>query len=299
MAAVAAPRPGPYRVARMAARFQSFDETSDRAASGPRVAALRAELVRQGLDGFIVPRADRYQNEYVPPSDERLAWISGFTGSAGSAIVLADRAALFVDGRYTLQAREQVDTDLFEIVHLTDTPVDQWIERTLREGQKLGYDPWLHTIEGAERLAKACAAAGAVLVATEPDPVDAVWTDRPPEPLGAVTLHGEQFAGEPAAHKLERIRTELAKLKADALVVSDPAVACWTFSFVGRDVAHTPLSLAVATVPREGRPSLYVGGRKLTNSVRDALSPLAELREPDAFAADLKALGAAHRAVRL
>src|SRR5689334_21219296 len=152
MAGVAAPCPGPYRVAGMAARFQTFDETSDRAASGPRVAALRAELARQGLDGFIVPRADRYQNEYVPPSDERLAWISGFTGSAGSAVVLADSAAVFVDGRYTLQAREQVDTGLFEIVHLTDTPLDQWIEMTLREGQKVGYDPWLHTVEGVVRL---------------------------------------------------------------------------------------------------------------------------------------------------
>jgi Xaa-Pro aminopeptidase len=283
----------------MAARFQSFDETSDRAASGPRVAALRAELVRQGLDGFIVPRADRYQNEYVPPSDERLAWISGFTGSAGSAIVLADRAALFVDGRYTLQTREQVDTDLFEIVPLAETPPDQWIEKTLREGQKLGYDAWLHTIEGAERLAKACAAAGATLVAVETDPVDAVWTDRPAPPRGAVTLHGEQFAGEPAVHKLERIRAELGKLKADALVVSDPHAACWTFNIRGRDVAHTPLALAVAIVPREGQPSLHVDGRKLTNAVRDALAPLAELREPDAFAADLKALGAAHRVVRL
>jgi len=198
----------------MAARFQSFDETSDRAASGPRVAALRAEIARRGLDGFIVPRADRYQNEYVPPSDERLAWISGFTGSAGSAIVLTDRAALFADGRYTLQAREQVDTALFEIVPLVETPPDQWIEKTLREGQKLGYDPWLHTIEGAERLTKACAAAGATLVAVESDPVDAVWTDRPAPPHGAVTLHGEQFAGEPAAEKLARIRAELDKLKA-------------------------------------------------------------------------------------
>src|ERR1700720_41755 len=112
----------------MTARFQSFDDTADRAASGPRVATLRAELARRGLDGFVVPHADRYQNEYLPPSDERLAWISGFTGSAGSAIVLADRAALFVDGRYTLQAREQVDASLFEIVHVTETPPDQWTE---------------------------------------------------------------------------------------------------------------------------------------------------------------------------
>jgi len=126
-----------------------------------------------------------------------------------------------------------------------------------------------------------------------------VGTGPPAPPLGAVTLHDETFAGEPAAHKLERIRAELARLKADALVVSDPHAACWTFNIRGRDVAHTPLALAVAIVPREGSPSLYVDGRKLINSLRDALGALAELREPDAFAADLKALGAAHRAVRL
>ncbi len=283
----------------MPARFQSFDDTTDRAASGPRVAALRAELARRGLDGFVVPRADRYQNEYVPPSDARLAWISGFTGSAGSAIVMTDRAALFVDGRYTLQAREQVDTNLFEIVHVTETTPDQWIEKTLREGQKLGYDPWLHTIEGAEKLAKACAAVGAAFTPAEPDPVDAVWTDRPAPPCGAVVLHAEKFAGEPAAKKLARIGAELVKLKADALVISDPHAACWTFNIRGSDVAHTPLALAVAIVPREGRPTLYVDGRKLSNAVREALAATAELAEPDAFARDLAALGAAGRAVRL
>jgi Xaa-Pro aminopeptidase len=284
----------------MAARFQSFDDPSDGAASGPRVKALRTELARRGLDGFIVPRADRYQNEYVPPSDERLAWISGFTGSAGSAIVLSRSAALFVDGRYTLQAREQVDTGLFEIVHLAETTPDRWIEKTLREGERLGYDPWLHTIEGAERLAKACTAAGALLVPAEPDPVDAVWTaERPAPPLGAVVLHDARFAGEPAAAKLERIRAELGGLKAAAIVVSDPHAACWAFNIRGADVAHTPLALATAIVPREGRPSLYVDARKLSNAVRDALCEIADVREPDTFAADLKALGKAHQVVRL
>src|SRR6266404_6150147 len=112
----------------MTARFQSFDDTADRAASGPRIATLRAELARRGLDGFIVPRADRFQNEYVPPSDERLSWLTGFSGSAGTAIVLADRAALFVDGRYTLQAREQVDTSIFAIEHLIDSSPHVWLE---------------------------------------------------------------------------------------------------------------------------------------------------------------------------
>src|SRR4249919_188736 len=157
------------------ARFQTFDAGGERAASAERLAALRAELRRRGLDGFIVPRADRYQNEYVPPSDERLAWLTGFTGSAGSAIVLAERAALFVDGRYTLQAREEVDTDLFEIVHGIETPPHKWLEANLPAGATLGYDPWLHTAEAVERLSAACATAGGTLFAAEPDLIDAIW----------------------------------------------------------------------------------------------------------------------------
>src|SRR5712675_2355112 len=165
------------------AKFQSFEDRTERAASAPRVAALRTELARRGLTGWVVPRADRHQNEYVPASEERLTWLTGFTGSAGTAIVLMERAALFVDGRYTLQVREQVDTSLFTIEHLVETPPDKWIESNLSSSDRLGYDPWLHTTEGAERLGKACAAAGATLVAVDPSPLDVIWMDRPPPPL--------------------------------------------------------------------------------------------------------------------
>src|SRR3982074_402027 len=156
------------------AKFQTFDDPPPATASAPRVAALRTELARRGLTGFVVPRSDRHQNEYVPASEERLAWLTGFTGSAGAAIVLMERAVLFVDGRYTLQVREQVDTSLFAIEHLVETPPDRWIETNLTSADRLGYDPWLHTVESAERLAKACAAAGATLVAVEPHLIDAI-----------------------------------------------------------------------------------------------------------------------------
>jgi Xaa-Pro aminopeptidase len=232
--------------------YQTFDDPPPAAATAPRVAALRAELVRRALDGFVVPHADRYQNEYLPPSEERLAWLTGFTGSAGAAIVMDSRAALFVDGRYTLQAREQADTALFAVEHLIDHPPGAWIEANLTAGQKLGYDPWLHTAEGAERLAKACATAGAVLVATEPNPIDAVWHDRPAPPRGAVVPHDLQFAGETAADKLGRVRAEIAKLKADALVVSDPQAVAWLFNIRGADVTHTPLAMASAIVSAGG-----------------------------------------------
>src|SRR5271167_3584774 len=196
------------------ARFQSFEDRGERAASAPRLAALRAELKRRGLDGFVVPRADRYQNEYVPPCAERLAWLTGFTGSAGAAIVLDDRAVIFVDGRYTVQAREEVDASALTIEHLVEHPPAQWIEENLRSGAKLGYSPWLHTVDGAERLAKACAAAGANLVAVADNPVDAVWTDRPAPPLGPVVLHDLRYAGEDARQKLARIRADMQRLDA-------------------------------------------------------------------------------------
>jgi len=221
------------------------------------------------------------------------------TGSAGAAIVLRERAVLFVDGRYTLQVREQVDTSLFTIEHLVETPPDRWIETNLTNADRLGYDPWLHTVESAERLAKACAAAGATLVAVEPDLIDAIWSDRPAPPLGAVMLHDLRFAGEAEEDKLARIRAELVKLRADALVVSDPHAVAWAFNIRGADVAHTPLPLAFAVIPQAGRPALFVDGRKLSNDVRDRLEGLADIREPADFVQALAALGQARKTVRL
>jgi len=281
------------------ARFQTFDDPPPPAASAPRVAALRTELLRLGLTGLVIPRADRHQNEYVPPSEERLAWLTGFTGSAGAAIVLADRAAIFVDGRYQVQVRSQVDTEIFSIEHLVDAPPATWIEANLPAGTQLGYDPWLHTVDGAERLRKACAAAGATLVAVEPNPIDAIWTDRPPSPLGPVVTHDLRYAGEDVPSKLARIGAEIAKLRADALIVSDPHAVAWAFNIRGADVAHTPLPLAFAVIPREGRPSLYVDGRKLTNTVRHTLEAQIDVKEPAAFADDVTTLATKHQTLRL
>jgi Xaa-Pro aminopeptidase len=281
------------------ARFQTFEESGERGTSAGRVAALRAELKRRGLDGFIVPRADRHQGEYVPPSDERLVWLTGFSGSAGAAIVLADKAVIFVDGRYVLQVRDQIDTNIVAVEHLVDNPPDNWLEANLPKGAKFAYDPWLHTPDGADRLAKACAAAGATLVPAEPNPLDSVWADRPAPPLGAVVIHDLKFAGEGAAEKIARAQAEISKLKADAIVVSDPHNVAWTFNIRGADVSHTPLPLAFATVPKDGRPSLYVDGRKLSNEVRDYLEGFADVREPGALTDDLKALGASKASVRL
>jgi Xaa-Pro aminopeptidase len=281
------------------ARFQAFDDETDRKTVAPRIAALREELERRGLSGFVVPRADKHQNEYVAPADERLAWLTSFTGSAGTAIVLADKAALFVDGRYTLQAPEQTNTSIITVVPIAETAPDAWLEANLPKDANLGYDPWLHTADSAERMARACAAAGATLTPVESDPLDAIWKDRPAPPQGKVVLHDLKYAGVAAGEKLQQLRDELRRLKADALVVTDPHAVAWTYNIRGSDVAHTPLLLSFSIVPQEGRPSLYVDGIKLTNSVRSELEQIADVRETAAFNKDLEALASAGKSLRL
>ena len=272
------------------AKFQTFEDASERDQSAGRVAGLRAELKRRGLTGFVVPRADRQQNEYLPASEERLAWLTGFTGSAGAAVVLADKAAVFVDGRYTVQADAQVDKSVFAIEHLVDTPPSQWLAKNAKAGDRIGYDPWLHTNESVERLRQAAADAGAELVALDTNPIDALWRERPAPPSGPVTLRDIKLAGESAADKLTRIRSELEKTKTDALVVSDPQNVAWTFNIRGSDIAHTPLALAFALVPRGGRPRLYVEPGKLDNATRAALEDIADIGAPDDLTRDLAGL---------
>src|SRR6202035_2904089 len=168
------------------AHFQTFEEPESGVALTARRSAFREELARRSLTGFVVPRADQQQNEYVVPSEERLAWLTGFTGSAGLAIVLSREAAVFVDGRYTLQAAKQVDTKAWNIEPLVDPPPETWLAQHLSAGDRLGFDPWLHTSAAAERLAAACAKAGAELVAVDTNPLDSIWTERPPPPLAPV-----------------------------------------------------------------------------------------------------------------
>src|SRR5437868_6687157 len=272
------------------AHFQTFEEPEGGVALTARLGRFREELARRKLTGFVIPRADQQQNEYVAPSEERLAWLTGFTGSAGLAIVLARDAAVFVDGRYTLQAGKQVDRKAWQIEPLVDPPPEHWLTRHLAAGDRLGFDPWLHTSSAAERLAAACTKAGAELVAVESNPLDAVWSERPAPPLGPVTIHGIQFAGEAEAEKLGRIRGEIAKLGAEALVLSDSHAVAWTFNIRGADVSHTPLPLSYALVPKDGRPTLFIDYRKLSNSARDHLEQNADVREPDALTPSSTAL---------
>jgi Xaa-Pro aminopeptidase len=272
------------------AHFQTFDEPETGVALSARLSAFREELKRRKLTGFVVPRADQQQNEYVPPSDERLAWLTGFTGSAGLAVVLANEAALFVDGRYTLQAAKQVDGKAWAVESLVDPPPESWLSEHLKSSDRLGYDPWLHTSAAAERLAAACTKAGAELVPVDTNPVDAIWTERPAPPLAQVSVHGLRLAGEAESDKLTRIQSEIGRLGTDALVLSDSHAVAWTFNIRGADVAHTPLPLSYALVPKEGRPTVFIDHRKLSNSTRNYLEQSADVREPDALTGDLTAL---------
>jgi len=281
------------------ARFQTFEEAESGAALGPRLKALREELARRKLRGFVVPRADQQQNEYVAPSEERLSWLSGFTGSAGLAVVLDNEAALFVDGRYTLQAAKQVDREAWTIEPLVEPPPESWLAKHLHHGDRLGYDPWLHTPAAAERIAAACTRAGAELIAVQSNPIDTIWADRPPPPLAPISVHGSQFAGEAEADKLDSIRAEIGKLAVDALVLSDSHAVAWTFNIRGGDVAHTPLPLSYALVPKAGRPTVFIDHRKLSNATRDHLEQAADVREPDALVPELTALAQSSASIAL
>ena len=272
----------------MAARFQSFHPKSDSRHSLARLAALRAHLAAAGLDGFIVPRTDDYQGEYVPAGAERLAWLSGFTGSWGLAIVLQQRAALFVDGRYTEQARAQTDAAAFELCHLIDCPPHQWLETaggavSPAHPLRIGYDPHVHTEESLTRIRQSLSKIGAHLTPLTPNPIDQIWSDRPAPPLAPVRVHELRFAGETSADKLARLLPVLAQEKADALLVTDPHNLAWLFNLRGSDVAHTPLPHGRALIPVDGTPLLALHPDKLTDQLRSALAPLCSVIAPEDF----------------
>jgi Xaa-Pro aminopeptidase len=277
--------------------FQSFDDASETHASGERLARLRERLAALGLDGWLVPRADEYQGEYVAPGSERLRWLTGFTGSAGLAIVLTSRAAVFADGRYTIQLAEQIDADLFEACHLIDRPPTRWLEETLQGGEVIGYDPWLVTAEQASRFEKACGKAGAVLKAIDDNPIDAVWTDRPPPPLQPVELYPAELAGRAPGDKLEEVCAAIGKAGADAAVLTSSDSIAWLFNIRGRDIPHTPVVQAYAILHRDDVADFYVHPDKLDETAAAHLGAVAKLHPMEEFATALAGLGATGKAV--
>ena len=260
-----------------------------------RVALLRAELKRRKLTAFFVPRADEFQGEYVAPYAERLRWLTNFRGSAGVAIVTLKTASIFVDGRYVIQVRQQVDEKIFAPFHLIEEPPAAWIGKHLKKGDRLGFDPWLVTADQAKRFRQACEGVGASFVPVETNPIDAVWEDQPGRPAEPLAVHPLSFAGRSAADKIADLRAALGNN--DAVVLTQPDSVAWLFNLRGFDVPHTPVVAAYAIVPRRGKPELFVAPEKITREVKAHLAKIATTRAPDEIEKAMKALGKARARV--
>ena len=279
--------------------FQTFEDICDPSKAKSRVALLRAELKKHNLDGFWVPHTDEHQSEYLPPHAERLYWLTGFSGSAGAAIVLKTTAAVFTDGRYTIQVAEQVDARIFKIQHLIEQPPLKWLEKNLKKGQRLGFDPQLHSQVSAGQLKQVCDRLGARLIAVKSNLIDAIWSDQPARPCGKTVPHPLKYAGEPAAKKLARISSSLRELGQDAVIITLADSLCWAFNIRGNDVAHTPVVLAHAIIKARGKPEIFLNPDKVTSRARSYLEKFATLKPDDKLAMALDKLGKDQKTVRL
>jgi Xaa-Pro aminopeptidase len=255
-----------------------------------RLARVRAELVARGLDGFVVPISDEHMSEYVGAYAQRMAWLTGFGGSAGTAAVLPARAAVFIDGRYTVQVRDQVDGALFDYVGVPASSVAEWLGAHVSAGQKVGYDPWLHGIDWANATAKALATKGVELVAVASNPIDAVWDDQPAPSDAVVAVHDVKLAGQSAIDKRSGIADWLKDKGLDTSVMTALDSIAWTFNIRGSDVSHTPVGLAFALLHADATADLFIAPEKITDAVRAHLGNSVRIHDRDAFEAALAGL---------
>ena len=260
---------------------QHFDETTDPSFGAKHLPLVRAEMAKQGLDGLLVPHEDEHQNEYLPDANERLAWVTGFTGSAGAGVVFADSAAVFVDGRYTVQVKAQTDDALFSRVPLNVQ--NKWLSENVKAGQVIGYDPRLHSPDALDAIRAAVEKAGGSLKAVEGNPIDLAWSDRPSQPQAPVVPHPEEYAGESAASKRARIGKAIADKGADVAVLTAPSSLAWLFNIRGGDVIRTPLPLGQAIVRADGSASIFLDPAKVTNELPAWLGDSVVLEAPEAL----------------
>ena len=260
---------------------------------------LRASLSKSNIDGIIVPRTDEHQSEYISAYAQRVAWLTGFTGSAGTVIVLKENALIFVDGRYTLQAKEQVDETQYEVLELSKISVNQWLAENLPANTRLGYDPQLHTRAAVKTLAKTCTTSSSTIVPVTPHPIDPLWSDRPQQPLSPVVPHEIKFSGQSLRDKCTACAETISAAGADALILTQTDSICWLFNIRGTDVEFTPVSLAFAILHKDSSAELFVDSRKLTAETRTHFGNIVTLREPNEFAITLKELGLSDKRVHI
>ncbi len=262
--------------------------TSSSSSVSARLSLLRAELKKRKLTALLVPRQDEFQGEYVAAYAERLKWLTGFGGSWGLAIVTLKKAAIFVDGRYTIQVRQQVDTKLITPQHLIEQPPTSWIALNLKKGDRLGFDPWLVTADQAKRFREACEGVGCEFVALDSNPIDAIWDDQPERPAAPLVTQPTQFAGRTAAEKLKEMQQAISGH--DAVVLTQPDSVAWVFNLRGYDVPYTPVVPAYAIVHAKGKAELFVAPSKITDEVKTHLKSIALTKKPAEIEASLKAL---------
>ena len=269
--------------------FQDFSPPSADSGDPKRIGRIRDAMAEAGVTGFLVPRADEHQGEYVPACAERLAWLTGFTGSAGMAAILAEKAAIFIDGRYTLQVRDQVALDILEPVHIADKSMGDWLAENLNENDRLAFDPWLHPISEIKRLEKKLEKTGAVLVAHE-NLVDAIWQDRPEPPCSDVILQPIELSGQEASDKINAMREKVRDMGASAFLITQPDSLCWLLNIRGKDVPHTPLALAFLIIHADKEPELFIDLKKLNGNAHDEVSKLVSVCDKDALLNKLSAV---------
>ncbi len=270
--------------------FQNFDAPAAPVIGDNRLIQLRQLMRDNNVTMVLVPHNDEQNNEYLPADKERLAWLTGFTGSAGTALVTLDRAVLFVDGRYTLQAAEQADQNHWTIESLIERPPHKWFQENATSNDVLGFDPWLHTNAQVKQLKKAVEHSNSRAVELASNPIDQIWHDQPPTPLEPTQIHDFSHAGRLTRDKLQDMQAKLEENQADLCILTDPASVCWLFNIRGQDVAHTPISLSHAILRNSDEPLLFIDQRKLDMETKAFLTQVASMRPPSELAETIKEL---------
>ncbi|RCL00412.1 MAG: Xaa-Pro aminopeptidase [Candidatus Tokpelaia sp. JSC085] len=260
--------------------FQSFEIETEAGHASGRVAELRVAMACLSLDGFLVPHTDACQGIWI--SRQRLGWLTGFTGSTGIALILRNQAVIFVDGRYSLQIRQQTDSAVFSYENLVTTSPAAWLKQHTT-GLKIGFDPWLHTISDARALREGLQANDGRLIAVKENLIDLIWKNQPEPPLHPVSIQSTELSGKTAKEKMDEIRRAITDAESKATILTDPSSIAWCFNIRGSDIAHTPLPLSCAIIPVQGKPALFIDKRKLKKNEKKYLQSLCTILQPSFF----------------